>query len=69
MMMDIVFYGNSIVDVYQSKSLEELIIYFQENTYKNNKEYLDNIHCDISDDILKTYREASCFDIEKEMVI
>ena len=67
--VEITYHGDSVETVFNIESAESLINYMKKATYDNDSDYLRELRCGTSGNIMKAYREATCEDIEKELTI
>ena len=63
------YFGDAIRKVHEFPSEQALLNYLREATYKSDADFLKELRCEISDNILKEYQESSTVDIEKERII
>lgn len=67
--VEIDFYADSIQKIAEFPSTEKLVEHMKEKTYKNDADFLKELNCTISDNILKTYRESTATEIEGEVKV
>ena len=67
--VELLYYGNTIEKVYEFTSEKALLEYLREATYKNDEDFLKELRCEVSDNILKKYQESSAVEVENEKLV
>ncbi len=68
--VEVTYHGEGSPEkLYSAASIAELKAYLTKMTYADDEEYLRELRCASTGNILKAYREGTCEAIEKEMTI